>query len=191
VLTQRYDVVTTKPAEGVIEIAAHLGIALSNASAEEIATQYSFEANKRRAEQIERRMWAVGLDAADAGNVMCFDGHSQLHWNHLRDGRAGAWRERANERERAILHHLAGSWLVEHGYATRHEVATDSRLSRTDHRLIARGAIACRLRRVSVRYPRAAEWAKRLLGLPSAPEAKPVEDLCERRHTTSAPAEAA
>ena len=47
---------------------------------------------------------------------MLHDEHSELHWNHIRQGRVGGWRDEATPRQLAELARLCGGWLVRNGY---------------------------------------------------------------------------
>jgi hypothetical protein len=173
-LTQRYEAIVEDPARAVREIASHLNIAITAEGCAAIAERYSFQANLERVRAAARRMDEAGIDRTDPANAVCYDDHSLLHWNHLRDGRVGSWREAASIRERAILWFIAGRWLIEHGYANLSDSEDIANLSVTDYRWVAEGWAACRLRCASLQFPRLAKMVKRTIGLTSSFEAKPI-----------------
>ncbi len=115
VLLQSYEELIADPVRGVFEIAGHLGMELDDAQAREIAESQSLEANRQRTLELAERLQAegVGLSSTDQDH---FDRETLLHWNHLRDGRAGDWRERATPEQKATLGRICGPWLIERGY---------------------------------------------------------------------------
>jgi hypothetical protein len=115
-LVQRYEDVVGDPAAGVGELARHLGVDLAAAEAEALAREHSLAANRGRAAALAGRLRAEGAGLEDPANALCRDEHTQLHWNHVRDGRVGAWRDRATPRELALLAGVCGGWLIERGY---------------------------------------------------------------------------
>ncbi|WP_435020631.1 sulfotransferase domain-containing protein [Tundrisphaera sp. TA3] len=179
-ITQRYDRLIAEPAAGVAELAAHLGLDLAPGEADRVAAEYSFQANRKRAEDLGRKLQDGGIDLADPAIAQAHDHRTLLHWNHLREGRVGDWRGRATPRERAVLDRICGRWLMAHGY----EPDDTAGLAGVGPAgAIARGALACRLRTLSLRYPRTARVAKRILGIapdaPLAPKA-PIPDGARR-----------
>ncbi len=114
-LLQTYEDLIADPVRGVAEIAAHLGLPLEAGEAESIADSLSFEANQQRTVDLANRLVASGipLNSKDQDR---YDPASLLHWNHLRSGKVGDWREKATPEQRAILGRICGSWLIEHGY---------------------------------------------------------------------------
>ena len=171
-ITQRYDRLIADPATGVAELAATLGLAIGDDEVNRVAAEYSFQANRERTKALGRSLQDGGVDLADPGVAQAHDGRTLLHWNHMREGRVGDWRDRATPRERAILARICGGWLAEHGYEPD-DVRADGRIGR--ELAVARGAIACRLRTMTLRHPRLARTVKRLVGIrPDAPEAKPA-----------------
>ena len=114
-LLQTYEDLIADPARGVAQIARHLGIELAEGEAAEVAASLSFEANKKRTEALSEGLKAEGVEptATDQGR---YDHQSLLHWNHLRDGRAGSWRDLATPEQLATLDRICHPWLVEHGY---------------------------------------------------------------------------
>ncbi len=115
-LVQRYDDLTAEPARGVAEIAGFLGIDLADGEADAVAAAYSPAANRRRAAAVAQRLRADGDDPADPAHQLRFDPHSLLHWNHLRDGSGGGWRDRLSARELALIAAIAAPWLSAQGY---------------------------------------------------------------------------
>ncbi|MFO0956486.1 MAG: sulfotransferase domain-containing protein [Isosphaeraceae bacterium] len=115
-LSQRYESLLDNPAGGVRELAAFLGIRLASGEAEAVAAEYSLEANRQRTRELGRKLVEQGVDLTDPTNVQRCDNHTLLHWNHVRDGRIGGWREQARPRQRALLARFCGRWLIERGY---------------------------------------------------------------------------
>ncbi len=182
-LDQRYEDLVADPAAGVEGIAAHLGIELESGEADEIAADYSFERNRKRTLDLKRRLAATVGNLADPALSQIYDGRTLLHWNHLRDGRAGGWRELATPRQRAAMHRVVGRWLVDHGYEADDSWVGDpfstSPLERAKLEAdVARGDVACRLRGLSTTYPRLANAVKGGLRIPVAhPLARPAPDM--------------
>jgi hypothetical protein len=177
-LIQRYEDLIAQPSAGVAQLAAQLGITLAKGEADEIASEYSLQANRRRAAELGRRLQAEGIDVTNPANAQRYDNHTLLHWNHVRDGRAGGWGEQATPRHRAVLSRLVSPWLVAHGYepddswaaspgqATRPSAVVD-RLRWESN--LALGWLRCQSRCASQRHPRLAAALKRALGLSTEP----------------------
>lgn len=183
-ITQRYDRLVADPSSGVAELAAHLGLALRPGESAEVAAEYSFQANRRRAEDLGRLLQRGGVNLDDPSTAQAHDRRTLLHWNHMREGRVGDWRERATLRERAVMARICGSWLSAHGYEADDPSAFAAALHAEPHHLaeairwelaMARGHAACALRCLSLRHPRLARSIKPLLGIaPVAPLAPAV-----------------
>jgi hypothetical protein len=183
-ITQRYDRLVADPAEGIEELATHLGLFLEPDEAAEVAAEYSFQANRRRTMELGQRLRRGGVDLDDPATVLAHDRRTLLHWNHMREGRVGDWRDRATPRQRLALARICGRWLEEHGYepddnaaiasALRQESATLTQAIRWELAM-ARGHVACSLRCLSLRHPQLARSVKPLLGIaPEAPVASPA-----------------
>ncbi len=114
-LVQSYAHATGEPDAAVAEIAAHIGVDLPGRDAREIAESMSFEANRKRTEAITDRLRAEGEEPSTRDQSR-FDPVSLLHWNHIREGRIGGWRDAATPRQKGVMAHYFGPWLVEHGY---------------------------------------------------------------------------
>jgi hypothetical protein len=115
-LCQRYEDILADPAGAVRGLAGHLGVVLAAGEAEALAAEYSLAANRRRAAALADRLRGEGVRLEDPANALRCDEHTQLHWNHIRDGRPGGWRDRATPRERALLAGVCGAWLIERAY---------------------------------------------------------------------------
>lgn len=165
VLSQRYDDLVARPAEGVREIAGFLGIELEEGEAEALAEAYSREANLERTRRLRAELEAAGLDLNDPANATRWDGHSLLHWNHVRE-ESRSWRELTGPRERSILGRLCGAWLVSRGFEPDDSWWSDSGegLGWRDELALGRGVWTNMLRRTSLQYPRGVSWLKRRLG---------------------------
>ena len=174
-ITQRYDRLVTEPVEGVADLAQVIGVELRPGEAERVAAEYSFQANRARAESLGRQLQAGGVDLADPALTLAHDGRTLLHWNHLRDGRVGGWLGKATPDERWVLHQVCGRWLAAHGYEPDDPSEWGSAPSPSRWAAVARGDLACRLRTMSLRHPRLAWVAKKALGIaPEAPVAAPA-----------------
>jgi hypothetical protein len=177
-LDQRYESIIVDPARAVAEVAGFLGLELDRAEAAELASEYSFEANRRRAERTADALRAAGVDLEDPSNSIVHDEATLLHWNHIRQGRVGDWRDRAVPSERYVLACLTNGWLHTHGYAPESvassavSLAPDQR--RRLHRLMARGSLACWLRCRALYHPRVGRALKRALGLRERDIARPA-----------------
>ncbi len=182
-LDQRYEDLIDDPSRGVDQIAAHLGIALEPGESDEIAAEYSFERNRKRTRDLQRRLAEAVGDLGDPSLSQLYDGRTLLHWNHLRDGRAGGWREESTPRQRAALHRIVGDWLIDHGYESDDSWVGDPFSTHPMERArlraaIARGGAACRLRGLSARYPLLANAVKAGLRIPNEPPlAQPAPEV--------------
>ncbi len=171
VLVQRYDALTSDPASGIKGMAEFLGLALSPGEAENLAEQFSPEANRRRAARLADSLRDRGVDLSDPANGMIYDSGSLLHWNHLRGRQTASWREKATPEERYVLGRVAGVWLSINGYEFHDGMGAElsPRERASLDRECRRGAWACTLRCAGLRYPRLGNAAKRLLRWEAAP----------------------
>ncbi len=185
-IEQRYDRLIAEPEAGIVELAGHLGVDLAPGEAAEVAAEYSFQANRRRAAELGRRLARGGLDLNDPSIAQAHDGQTLLHWNHMREGRVGDWLGRATPRQRMVLARICGPWLAEHGYeaddlAGIAEAGPAADWARWELAM-ARGRLACGLRCLSLRHPGPARAIKPWLGIaPEAPLAPPVPASTDRR----------
>ncbi len=201
-IAQRYDRLVADPTTGVEELAAHLGLELRPGEAAEVAAEYSFQANRQRAEELGRRLKKGGVDLDDPSIAQAHDRRTLLHWNHMREGRVGDWRDRATPRERVVLARICGPWLAAHGYEADDLGAIGSTSGDRVGGLaeaarwelaMARGRAACSLRCLSLRHPRLARSIKPLLGIapeaplaPAAPIALPANVRVDTREAHAA-----
>jgi len=178
-LIQRYDTIVAEPARAVRAIADHLGLKLRRGEAERLAAEHSWEANLGRTREVRRKAAAVGIDLEHRDHVFEHDPHSLLHWNHLREGQAGAsWRRRATPKERAAFAEHCGPWLIANGYEADDAWVTadpdpEPEPSEPAPRPSAsRWAAACASRRLASLLPR---WVGRRRGVEAGrlPEAGP------------------
>ena len=114
-LFQNYEDLIAEPARGVAEIARHLRIELLEGEDREIADSLSLEANRERTRKITEQMEAEGVPLSPKDQDH-YDRQSLLHWNHLRQGKVGDWRESATPEQKETLLRVCGPWLIEHGY---------------------------------------------------------------------------
>ncbi len=179
-LIQRYEAILSDPVGGVRTLADHLKIDLEEGEAEHIANEYSLESNKARTEALRRRLEQVGVDLNDAANAQICDSTTLLHWNHVRNGGSGSWYAEATPRQRLILRRLCGRWLKERNYplipaGSDSGVARDTSISLRDRFQIEAdllvGWLNYQVRTASQRFPRLALAVKRMLGIPTPPQA--------------------
>ena len=114
-LIQAYADLIADPARGVAEIAEHLGIGLEPGEARAIADSLSWEANRQRTTELAGRLRAEGVTPRSDDQER-YDPATLLHWNHLRDGGSGTWRDIASDEQLGHLARICGPWLVEKGY---------------------------------------------------------------------------
>jgi hypothetical protein len=184
VLCQRYEAIVGDPAACVAEVATFLELRLAGGEAERLAAAYSLEANRARAQELARRLRDRGVDLDAADSAALHDEHSQLHWNHIRDGRVGGWRDEATPAQLAVLAKECGLWLIENGYerdltwalpamrhlcaaleATQRELKAErQRHAKALHELMALKQFGSFALTVARGLHRAAAWAPRLSG---------------------------
>jgi hypothetical protein len=116
VLAQSYEQLVGNPAGAVTAIAAHLGIPLEDGEALSIAAQHSLAASRQRATVWEQTVRARGIDPGDPAHGLLPEQHTLLHWNHIRDGQVGGWRQQATVAQCVKLALICGPWLKSHGY---------------------------------------------------------------------------
>jgi hypothetical protein len=117
VVVQRYEDIVEDPGRAVAELAAHLGLALAPGEADQVAAEFSLEANRRRTDAMRADLQARGLDLSDPAHHQRYDPATLLHWNHLRQGRAGGWRSGLTPDQLALIDRLGGRrWLADRGY---------------------------------------------------------------------------
>jgi hypothetical protein len=117
VLLQRYERFTAEPVRAIEHLAAHLEIVLNKDTAARLAREYSLAANKERTASLARQLTEAGFDLRDPCNTCRHDEHSLLHWNHIREGRIGGWRDQATPAQLERLAEICGDWLIAQGYA--------------------------------------------------------------------------
>src|SRR5262249_47015243 len=173
VLIQRYDDLLADPTGGVLDLAGHLGIVLTNQEAAEIAATYSLESNKARTEGLRRSLEQAGLDLSEAANSQICDASTLLHWNHLRSGGTGSWITQATPAQRVVLDRLCGRWLQARGYSLRPTGAESgpARIGWRESLRIEADLVICSfnylVRALSQRFPQLARMAQRWLGIRS------------------------
>lgn len=116
VLVQRYEERLADDRPAVAEIARHLKVTLSMDEVAGIAAEFGLARNRERTDRLADRLRTDGVDLSDPRNACRYDPGSLLHWNHVRDGRAGGWRRRATPDELAVLRERCGGWLIARGY---------------------------------------------------------------------------
>jgi hypothetical protein len=116
VLIQRYEDLIADPVTGVLQIARHLGLALTRGEAAEIADEYSIASNQARINSLLQRLHDTGIDLTNPINRQVCDPTTLLHWNHLGPAGAGSWRHRASARQNVVLTRICGDWLERNGY---------------------------------------------------------------------------
>jgi hypothetical protein len=125
-LIQRYETILQDFPAAVGQIARHLDLDVQQQELNKIAERYSLDANRARTEVLTKELVERGVDLADPQNSILRDPFTQLHWNHIRHGRAGSWPETASREHLRVLDEMFGTWLVEFGYETDHRWAQSS-----------------------------------------------------------------
>jgi hypothetical protein len=179
VLVQRYDDLIAEPVRGVMDLAAHLGLALTDHEAKRLADLYSQESNRARTEALRQRLEQAGVDLQNEGNTQICDSSSLLHWNHMRQKGAESWRQAATAQQIDIMHRLCGRWLKARGYSFIGMPARRWEFTRKGLREAFQGEVDIMLGRLnylvrttSVRFPKTASAVKRLLGMPVETKAR-------------------
>ena len=177
-LDQRYELIIANPVTSVDEIASFLGISLTRPEAGKIANEYSFEANQKRTRETAESLRATGLDLSDQTNAIIHDDRTLLHWNHMRQGRVGDWRDRATSSERFVMATLLNPWLSANGYAPEPVDSFRRSLPTLEQTRLwwkmAHGRIRCTLRCMAHNYPKTGRLAKGILGLQPRDVARPA-----------------
>jgi hypothetical protein len=97
-------------------IAEALRVQASDDQLIEIDQLYSFEQNVQRAEAAKQRLTAAGIPLTGELSACPWRHQDLLHWNHLRTGQVGVWREAASEEELQQLALALTPWLIAHKY---------------------------------------------------------------------------
>jgi len=118
VLVQRYELITENDITAVRAIAQFIGIDLDGSAAGSLAVEYSLDRNRVRTDSLAKQLRNAGVDLQDPQNQLRYDPKTLLHWNHLRSGSIGNWRERATPEQKAALARVCGEWLIQRGYET-------------------------------------------------------------------------
>jgi hypothetical protein len=118
ILIQKYSLIEAGPAEAVLQIGSHLGIALDRREAESISGTYSREANYGRTQALAAELRSRGTDLDKRENAYLYDQHTLLHWNHVSAERSDQWRETLGRSEIAALGPIVSPWLIETGFET-------------------------------------------------------------------------
>lgn len=127
VLLQRYEDWMGHTLPHILAIARHLEVTLSVADAEDLCVTYRLAKQKDRTIRIAEHLRAEGVDLDDRANALRNDAKSLLHWNHVREGQVGDWRDRATPAQLADLREKCGDWLIARGYETDHRWADRKR----------------------------------------------------------------
>ena len=132
VMSQRYCEVVMNPVAGIEQIAEHLGIRMESGEATELESKYSLEANRQRANALRNTLEQERVDLTDPRNSLLSDPHTLVHWNHVRTGRAGSWRQVATLPQRIRLAQLCAPWLIARGYEKDDSWVSSSDISRDE-----------------------------------------------------------
>jgi hypothetical protein len=172
VLIQRYEDLIVDPVTGVLQIARHLGLALSRGEAVEIADEYSIASNQARINSLLQRLHDAGIDLTNPINRQVCDPTTLLHWNHLGRGSAGPWRNCAGARQRVVLARICGNWLERNGYKSDCADVAMTKPAGVDRFLpgfsfdLVIGRAVFLMRAATYLCPWGSRLVKRLLGLP-------------------------
>lgn len=114
--SQRYESWMENPAPSVVAIANLLEVPVTPDDVDRIVARYSLPENRRRTEQFAERLQHNGIDLTRPENVTLSDAETQLHWNHIRTGAVGSWRNGATPGELELLAAECGPWLIRNEY---------------------------------------------------------------------------
>lgn len=117
-VSQRYEHWFGNTLPWVLTMADAFGIPLKLSDAEDICIKFRMASQLQRTTHLARKLADEGIDLTDPANTLRYDATSLLHWNHLRDGRIGAWRDLATPEQIAELAERCSSWLLQRGYET-------------------------------------------------------------------------
>lgn len=120
-VSQRYEHWFGNTLPWVLAIATAIGIPLSLSDAEDLCIKYRMASQKQRTVHLTRKLSDDGIDLSDPANALRYDATSLLHWNHLRDGRIGSWRDLATPEQIGELADRCSSWLLQRGYETSYD----------------------------------------------------------------------
>lgn len=116
VLVQQYDDLRARPSQGIAELAAHLQLRPGLLERWRLSRRYSLAANKKHTQSVAQSLERQGLNLSERQHQLAHDPRSLFHWNHLRDGRTGGWRQLLTRSQAERLLQLSGNWLVRNGY---------------------------------------------------------------------------
>jgi hypothetical protein len=116
VLTQQYERMCSDAAASIGEISSHLGVLLPPSVVTQLATSYSLTGNIERCNVFKAQLATRGLDLSDRRFLEVRDSETQLHWNHIRNGAIGGWREEGTAEQKRRLNLLCRKWLADNNY---------------------------------------------------------------------------
>ena len=133
---QPYEDWVQNPRPYLERIAAAMRVEVTESYLDTILSEYSLDEQKRRADLIASDLRIRGVNLQDRKNALLRDDQSQLHWNHIREGRIGHWDSLATREQRLELVRRCGDWLIGRGYETNatwvyREPAHDLRLPKS------------------------------------------------------------
>jgi len=112
VLVSKYEqMILDVPAE-VSRIAAHLGIAIDDATCEKVAAEYAITKQKERIELFRSAL----APEYQSGQDPIFDAVTLLHINHIHSGQTGEWKLVLSPSQISLIEGEARDWLVTNGY---------------------------------------------------------------------------
>lgn len=117
----KYEVVVNDEIGTVARLSKAVGVDLPEGQADQIAQEYSWEANLKRTHDVKKRAEAAGLDLRSKAHVFEQDPRTLLHWNHLRESDHKSWRDLATPKQREVLAAKCNRWLLANGYETDDE----------------------------------------------------------------------
>lgn len=116
VLVSRYEEMTNDLPGEVVRISAFLGAHVQRKQAEEIAADFSLEAQQARIREFDFENQGYRKD----GTLTVVDPVTNLHRDHIRSGKAGRWKADLNPVQSALLECLTSRWLLANGYRLSH-----------------------------------------------------------------------
>ena len=123
----RYEEMTVDPATEVRRLAGHLGLAPDEGEVSRIVAATDLEAARRKVAGLDQRRDAGMMEIGGRR----IDAETCLQMGHIRDGRAGAWREALDPAERITASAVLREWLIGLGYAEAGELDAERHFGAT------------------------------------------------------------
>ncbi len=121
-LFARYEEMAVDPAAEVRRLAGYLDLAPDEREVSRIAAAIALEAVRRKVAGLDQRPDAGLMEIGGRPN----GAETCLQTGHIRDGRAGAWREALDRAERVTANAVLREWLISLGYTEAGELEAEA-----------------------------------------------------------------